>query len=403
MEFNHGDTEGMSFNHEISEIHEHKMSKETEFWIGLETMASGEGLLADWEWAFGTAFGLIKPFLRMTEKRSEWHACREKPPCGCSHEIREIGDELLACCTCPPDECEPFKVTPEDLILYELDVERFESAVCEALGFASANAGTPGQRIGQIAMYAATAAPVYFGRGSSDVLLRELGKLSAFQDGPFLLLTPTGWHCSQAVDALLRQLGAGHVSLSSVVTPGPGAFRAVPAAEPVLGEFERRVASLRDRGATLRNIHQEIASVRRDFGEMRSAKERLEKMQAEGMFAFIEKVDAKSFKVFCTILARGDVAKASRELGLGDSTVRDVLREWSGRGDAYRTMLDLVRWRKKVGRVEKLRLNEAVLHERAATTDYPGLLSDVLEGLLSMTHENWKQRSEELTEMLGVV
>jgi hypothetical protein len=177
----------------------------------------------------------------------------------------------------------------------------------------------------------------------------------------------------------------------------------VPAAEPVLGEFERRVASLRDRGATLRNIHQEIASVRRDFGEMRSAKERLEKMQAEGMFAFIEKVDAKSFKVFCTILARGDVAKASRELGLGDSTVRDVLREWSGRGDAYRTMLDLVRWRKKVGRVEKLRLNEAVLHERAATTDYPGLLSDVLEGLLSMTHENWKQRSEELTEMLGVV
>ena len=46
------------------------MSKETEFWIGLETMASGLGLMVDWEWAFGSAFEWIRPFLRMTEKRS---------------------------------------------------------------------------------------------------------------------------------------------------------------------------------------------------------------------------------------------------------------------------------------------------------------------------------------------
>src|SRR4029078_9745874 len=73
--------------------------------------------------------------------------------------------------------------------------------------------------------------------------------------------------------------------------------------EPMLAEFARRVASLRAGSGTLLNIHQEIAAVRKDFGELRSAKQRLQKMLTEGMFAFIRKVDAMSFKVLCTILA----------------------------------------------------------------------------------------------------
>ncbi|HWW01063.1 MAG TPA: hypothetical protein VNZ64_15305 [Candidatus Acidoferrum sp.] len=32
--------------------------------------------------------------------------------------------------------------------------------------------------------------------------------------------------------------------------------------------------------------------------------------------------------------------------------------------------------------------------------DYPGLLADVLEGVMSMTEENWEERGEELTEVL---
>jgi len=59
-----------------------------------------------------------------------------------------------------------------------------------------------------------------------------------------------------------------------------------------------------------------------------------------------------------------------------------------------------VRWRKKVGRREKIPLNEAILHERAETVDYPGLLSDVLDGLLSVTEENWEERCNELAELL---
>jgi hypothetical protein len=150
-------------------------------------------------------------------------------------------------------------------------------------------------------------------------------------------------------------------------------------------------------------IRKEIAAVRRGFVELRSAKEKLEGMQTEGLFAFTRRVDAHSFKVLCTILAEGDVAKAGRALAVPEATVRAVVRRWRERGKEYRAMVDLVRWRKKVGRKEKVPLNEAIVHERAQSVDYPGLLSDVLDGLLSMTEGNWAERCEELAEMLREV
>jgi len=157
---------------------------------------------------------------------------------------------------------------------------------------------------------------------------------------------------------------------------------------------------MRQSGGTLLSIHSEIAAVRKDFGELRSAKQRLEKMLADGVFAFTRKVDATSFKVLCAILAEGDVSKAARRLEIGDPLMRYYLGQWKERGGAYSVMLDLVRWRKKVGRKETLPLNETILHEKAETTDYTGLLSDVLDGLLLMSDENWQERCEELQELV---
>ena len=99
-------------------------------------------------------------------------------------------------------------------------------------------------------------------------------------------------------------------------------------------------------------------------------------------------------------LAEGDVAKASRSLGIPEDTLRAVVRRWEDKGKEYRNMADLVRWRKRVGRRETLPLNEAILHDRTETVDYPGLLSDVLDGLLSMNEENWDDRCQELAELL---
>jgi hypothetical protein len=150
----------------------------------------------------------------------------------------------------------------------------------------------------------------------------------------------------------------------------------------------------------LAGVHREVAAVRGEVVELRSAKERLEKMLADGLFAFTQKVDPASFKVLCTVLAEGDIAKASRSLATPEATIRAVVQRWEGKGKEYRAMLELVRWRKKVGRKEKLPLNDSIVHERAQTVDFPGLLADVLDGLLSMTEENWVERCEELAELL---
>jgi len=56
--------------------------------------------------------------------------------------------------------------------------------------------------------------------------------------------------------------------------------------------------------------------------------------------------------------------------------------------------------RKKVGRSEKVPLNDSILLEKGSSVDYPGLLSDVLDGLLSMTDENWEQETQALAEVL---
>ncbi len=51
-------------------------------------------------------------------------------------------------------------------------------------------------------------------------------------------------------------------------------------------------------------------------------------------------------------------------------------------------MLDLVRWRKAVGRNETVMLSDSVLLGKAETEDYPGLVADVLEKVTEMTGDN---------------
>jgi hypothetical protein len=396
-------------NTDVSPQRGAKNAKKGDFWRGLECMSSGQGLMADWDWAFGSAIASVVPLLRPTEKESDSFPCPARPACECRHEIQETDFGLVAVCMCGGGECDSVVVEPKDIVVHRFDVGRFGKSLRQALGFSepdgSAYASVGLQEIGS---HAAAAAPVYLSLARSNMLLRELQKLVGLRDAPFLLLTPTGSGWSPEVEAMARAHGAGHISLSSVLNVQPdGTLVSRETIGPMLDEFRRRVG----RGSGLATMVQRIdsnllaiakssAELRRENGELRSAKQRLEKMLADGMFAFTRKVDAKSFHAFCTILAEGDVSKAARTLEMGDSTLRDLLREWERRGGAYARMFDVVRWRKRVGRTEKVPLNDEILLGKAQPTDYPALLSEVLEGLLSMTESNWEGLSRELAEIV---
>jgi hypothetical protein len=383
---------------------ERDRKKRKDFWAALSGTSSGVALMVDWIWSFGSAVDVILPFLELTGEKAESFPCPAETPCGCRHSIGETSrGEVTAACCCEWD-CGTYQIQPEDVLFHGISMDRFGEAIRHALGFAAPSAAAyTSTGLREIGRYAPAAVPVYLSLVSEAGLAREMARLLGLREGPFLVLTPTGRSWSPEVEAMARPHAGGHISLSSVLDASAAGFASKGTIEPMLAEFVRRVASLRDSGGTLKNIHREIASVRSEFVELRSAKQRLEKMLADGMFAFTRKVDAASFKVFCMILAEGDVAKASRSLGESEDMVRAVVRRWEGKGKEYRAMVELVRWRKKVGRKEKLPLNEAILHERAETADYPGLLSDVLDGLLSMTEENWSERCEELAEVLRPV
>jgi len=296
-------------------------------------------------------------------------------------------------------------VEPADLLVHRLDLAAVGGGVRRAGGFEPVS-GVAYAREGwrEIGAYGAIRAPVYLSLSQTDELLRELHRLMGLRDGPFVLLTPTGSAWNAEVEATLHGRAVAHVSLSSVLEVGPAkAFTRKANCETVLADFMKRATAIRDDGGTLRSIHREIAAVRSEFVELRSAKQRLEKMLADGLFAFTQKVDPASFKVLCTILAEGDIAKAGRSLDLPEETVRAAVRRWEGKGKEYRAMLELVRWRKKVGGKGKVPLNDAIVHERAQTVDFPGLLADVLDGLLSMTDENWAEQCEALAELLRPV
>ena len=123
-----------------------------------------------------------------------------------------------------PGECESYMIQPKDAVVYGLDWERLHTAVRRALGFGEVSAAAystlwvPEIGVGPVR------APVYFSCARSDVLLRELEKLFAVQDEPQILLTPTGWACSQEVDSALRRVGGAHVSLSAFVSVDGSGF-----------------------------------------------------------------------------------------------------------------------------------------------------------------------------------
>ena len=377
--------------------------KKVDFWEGFGGIRSAAGLMVDWEWNFGSSLDLIKPFLRPTAELATSYPCIAYPPCNCQHELVPEGTGWVSVCT-DPEECQCerqcVELEAKDLVIYGLDWDRLGAAMRGSLGLSEANGSAYSTMWLREIGVGPVRAPVYLSFAEQDILLRELAKLLGVRDGPMILLTPTGWACSQEVDSALRRAGGAHVSLSAFVGVDARGFKLMAGSTGMWTEFERRAASLRDDGGTLRSIHREIAAVRSEVVELRSAKQQLERMLAEGLFAFTRKVDAESFKVLCCILAEGDVSKASRTLGMPDGSVRTLMRRWRGMGKPYRVMLDLVRWRKAVGGVQTVALNDNVLLGQTKSADHPALAADLLEKVTEMTGENWQEKAEEMEEIL---
>ena len=108
-------------------------------------------------------------------------------------------------------------------------------------------------------------------------------------------------------------------------------------------------------------VAQGLHGLQQENGQLRDSKARLEQIAAEGLLKFLGRVDAESLRVAYAVLAKGDLAKAARELKVKDSTLRDLVGKWKGMGKDHAVLADLVRWRKDTKFKGTVPLDEAVL------------------------------------------
>ena len=127
---------------------------------------------------------------------------------------------------------------------------------------------------------------------------------------------------------------------------------------------------------------------------------RLAQMRGENLFGFSQQVDARSFLVTYAILVHGDVAKAARALGMGDSFLRKIILRWEKQGGAYLGLRELVRWRKQRKIVGDVPFNDALKYDQTDKSARENILTEVLDAVLSMTDGNWQEICCELESLL---
>ena len=379
----------------------------TGLWITLERFLTPATVLAEWRHVLRDEYDYAASFLRPTDELAEVFPCTHQRRCGCYHAVITHGPgDIVAACRCDRHPCRTIPLDPKDILIYSLDRRRLCHAIQGCLGF---EPPTPrleslpcARNTFLVGTFGPTCSPVYFAhRQTEGEFLTEVVGLMTLQSEPFILLAPTHVHLSVPVQGVLQRQKCAFIDLSRFLAlDGPGRFRLLKSPGPILDQFARRLAENGGAGELLRGIHREIATVRTDFNQLRDAKRRLEAMVADGLFKFVQKIDLDSLKVVCAILAHGDASKAARMLDLPDSSIRNRLRRWRRQGKEHKLLLDLVRWRKKIGRVELVRLDDSILEGKRSSSDYPALISDVLEGLLSVNEDNWQAMCEELADLL---
>jgi molybdenum-dependent DNA-binding transcriptional regulator ModE len=379
-----------------------------DLWLGLEMLSIQAGVMLEWRREMGPDFDACARFLAPTPRLAASYPCTSPVCCHCRHRVQfESADVVCTVCQCGECSGEPVQIPIEDLVVHALDGPKLGAAIREAFGFSGAVALSASQREArQLGTWGGCRTPVYFYIPISEgKTLVEIERLDVAARDPYVLLTPTDRFCGARVQGALRRSGSAQLGLAGIVkVRETGAMRLAEQAaimvDTVFGEVQRRRLTRPDSALILREIHREIAAVRAEHHELRAAKARLEEMQAQGLFKFTQKVEPKSFRILCAVLAEGDISKAARTLEMPDSSLRALIAAWPRQGGPYAVMADLVRWRKTVGRAQIVPLNDAILTERADTVDYPGLIADILDGILSMTDTNWEDKAQELAEML---
>ena len=392
------------------------------FWRALERLAGG-AVRAEWESELGHETERAVPLVRPANGLAKTYPCTNPLGCECPHRVEELAPgRWLAVCG-PDDGCPPIPLKREDLVVYGVDIGILCGGIerCFGLGPCGSRrvAGARAERVGT---YGPAAAGVYLMLpGDSARMMREVDRLFNAQPDPFLLLTPTGAHCSPDVESALRRQACMHIALSEAVVLRPdGSLAPSPAAAGFLAEFVRRCGEGRGLAKAVERIDRNMDAVARRDYQLCKENEELRQLNKDGYFNFAVRVKGEDFLAFAVIMALGNRKAAADHLKIPHRTLYNRVEQWAARGREYQLMLRYMEWRKRSARHLKVELNPSlqsgdagdrpenpetmadVLTEIAAADnkDYPAMFAEVLQALERQNAGNWMKVRKELVEMI---
>lgn len=205
-----------------------KWGRQQRFWTALESVPGIAAVPAEWKLLLGEEYESARRFFRPDGRIATSYPCTRSDNCGCTHGIiLHAPDDIVAVCRCEPRRCEPFALTREDILVYEVDRQAVSNAVATALGAEPEHAAVPGLPLtwstGTYSPYAGFRFPVYLAiQMEPEDLGRVIDALAARAEKPFVLVAPTRRMFGPQCEETLRRVDAYFLALDDDFALGPG-------------------------------------------------------------------------------------------------------------------------------------------------------------------------------------
>ena len=187
-------------------------------WAALESIPGQTAVSALWRARLGECYHEFKAaFLHPTARLAPYYPC--PLDCGCWHEVIYHGaDDLTGVCRCDLGRCGPFRLTTDDVRLWELSWARLGRSLCRALGLDRKSSELNLYNTRQIGAWSAVVVPAVLTIQHDPGSFRQVVEaLVARLRQPFILLAPTGQHLDAACQGLLAGVRAGFFGLDNHV------------------------------------------------------------------------------------------------------------------------------------------------------------------------------------------
>ncbi len=193
------------------------------FWSTLDRSPGQFNILPEWRRRLGSDFEIVSLLFRPTDYRAKSVSCPSPGGSGCPRRVVDYGDgEIIAVCNDEDEGCDDITLSPEDIIVHELDHRKLTVIVARALEIRPTFSPLDGFfqtfKVGDINPGGSRRFPVFLTIQLDANALRDVtSRLLAKSREPFVLLTFTGDMIDLEMEDLLARNKSCFMALADIL------------------------------------------------------------------------------------------------------------------------------------------------------------------------------------------